>query len=143
MRCLVCGNSDVRPFLDLGRTALANKFLTKEELSRPEPAYPLRVGWCAGCSHVQLMEHVPPSAMFTDYLYMSSASETLKAHLWDLSGVTVRRRGLGPNDLVIDVGCNDGTLLQGFRRHGVRTLGVDPAVNLAERTASSGIERFV
>lgn len=143
MACVVCGATTVRQFLELGRTALANKFLTHEELAQPEPTYPLRVGWCPRCSHVQLMEHVPPHEMFTDYLYISSASETLTTHLVDLSDVVVERRRLGPQDLVIDVGCNDGTLLRGFQRHGVRTLGVDPAKNLAGLTAGTGIERYI
>lgn len=143
LSCIVCGQQTVERFLDLGSTALANKFLTKEELSKPEARYPLRVGFCHTCGHVQLTEEVPPSAMFEDYLYVSSASDTLKAHLFDLSDIVVKRRNLGAKDLVIDIGCNDGTLLTGFKRHGVRTLGVDPAQNLAALTKDSGIERYV
>jgi len=143
LSCIVCGQQTVERFLDLGATALANKFLTKEELSKPEAKYPLRVGYCHTCGHVQLTEEVPPSAMFEDYLYVSSASDTLKAHLFDLSDIVVKRRNLGAKDLVIDIGCNDGTLLTGFRRHDVRTLGVDPARNLAVLTQDNGIERYV
>jgi len=143
LSCIVCGKQSVERFLDLGATALANKFLTKEELSKPEAKYPLRVGYCHTCGHVQLTEEVPPSAMFEDYLYVSSASDTLKAHLFDLSDIVVNRRNLGSKDLVIDIGCNDGTLLTGFRRHGVRTLGVDPARNLAALTQNNGIERYI
>lgn len=141
--CLLCGSASVEEFLDLGYTALANKFLTCEELSMPEPAYPLRVGFCHSCGHVQLTEIVPPAAMFEDYLYMSSASDTLKAHLHELSDVVVERQGLSAKDLVIDIGCNDGTLLKGFRRHGVKVLGVDPAVNLAALAGDDVIERYV
>lgn len=142
-RCIVCESERVELFLDLGRTALANKFLTREELARPEPAYPLRVGCCRVCTHVQLMEHVPPAVMFTDYRYISSASDTLRAHLEELSGVVVRRCGLRPSSLIMDIGCNDGTLLNAFRRHGVRTLGVDPAENLAALAQGDGVERYV
>jgi len=141
--CLLCGSERVEQFLDLGRTALANKFLNREELFAPEPAYPLRVGFCHTCGHVQLKDIVPPAAMFEDYLYVSSASDTLKAHLYDLSAVVAERYQLGAEDLVIDIGCNDGTLLSGFRRHGVRVLGVDPAANLAALARDSGIERYV
>jgi len=141
--CIVCGFETVEQFLDLGRTALANKFLTRDELALAEPTYPLRVGFCHTCSHVQLMDVVPPQAMFEDYLYVSSASDTLKSHLHDLSDMVADRYRLGPEDLVIDIGCNDGTLLSGFRRHGVRTLGVDPAVNLAELARESEIDRYV
>jgi SAM-dependent methyltransferase len=133
----------VEEFLDLGHTALANKFLTAEELTVPEPTYPLRVGFCHACGHVQLLDVVPAQAMFEDYLYISSASDTLTTHLHDLSHQLVTRHHLGAEDLVIDVGCNDGTLLTGFRRHGVRTLGVDPAENLAALVHSLGIERYI
>ena len=142
VRCIVCAVQTVQQFLDLGRTALANKFLTQEELSTPEPTYPLRVGFCYTCGHVQLTEMVPPSAMFEDYLYISSASDTLKAHLYDLSDLLVQRYHLGADDLVIDIGCNDGTLLTGFQRHGVQTLGVDPAQNLADFVPEIKIDRY-
>jgi len=142
-RCIVCDSTRVEQFLDLGVTALANKFLTAEGLAQGEPTYPLRVGFCHACTHVQLMEHVPPEAMFADYLYISSTSETLRAHLEGLSEVMVRRGTLKASDLVIDIGCNDGTLLKAFSRRGVKTLGVDPAENLARLTAQDGIERYV
>ena len=140
--CILCRDAKVEEFLDLGATALANQFLRADEIDGTEAKYPLRVGFCHGCGHVQLTESVPPGAMFDNYLYISSASDTLKDHLWDLSDILVRRYGLGAEDLVIDIGCNDGTLLKGFQRHGVRLLGVDPARNLAAFTDGSGIERY-
>jgi predicted TPR repeat methyltransferase len=139
-KCLVCNSASVVLFLDLGETTLANKFLAKEELGRPEPAYPLRVGHCSGCGHVQLMETVPPQAMFDHYLYVSSMSDTLKGHLHTLSDRVVSRMRLGAGDLVVDVGSNDGTLLSGFLRHSVNVLGVDPAANLAAMARSVGVE---
>ncbi|HEY6103392.1 MAG TPA: class I SAM-dependent methyltransferase, partial [bacterium] len=142
-RCAVCAETAVEEFLDLGTTALANRFLTKDELTRPEPRFPLRMGFCHSCGHVQLTEIVPPGLMFDDYLYVSAASDTLKAHLLGLSDLLVERYRLKSTDLVIDVGCNDGTLLSGFRRHGLRALGVDPARNLAELTRGLDVERYV
>ena len=141
--CILCHAETVEAFLDLGATALANKFLTAEALAAPEPQYPLVVGFCHSCGHVQLTAAVPPSAMFEHYLYVSSASSTLEAHFNELSDLLVERRQLRPEDLVVDIGCNDGSLLKGFRRHGVRTLGVDPAANLADFTRDSGIDRFI
>jgi predicted TPR repeat methyltransferase len=139
-QCILCGGGRVDEFLDLGETALANQFIRNTDAL--EPKYPLRVGFCRECAHVQLMETVPPLEMFENYLYVSSASDTLKNHLWDVSDDLVRRYRLGAGDLVVDIGCNDGTLLGGFQRHGVRTLGVDPASNLAELTSGNGIDRF-
>jgi SAM-dependent methyltransferase len=141
--CVVCASTDLIQFLDLGVTPLANKFLTEGELDSIEPAYPLRVASCGECGHVQLSEVVPPIEMFEDYLYVSSASDTLREHLYELSQLISERRRLREGDLVIDIGCNDGTLLKGFRRFGIRTLGIDPAKNLAELERESGIDRYV
>ena len=139
--CLLCRSRSVAQFLNLGRTALANRFLRKDEIGSPETRYALRVGFCQACGHVQLMDSVPPSEMFEKYLYISSASDTLKRHLWDLSDDLVQRYGLGAKDTVVDIGCNDGTLLMGFKRHGLHVLGVDPALNLADLASGDGIER--
>ena len=140
--CLLCAACEVETFLDLGSTALANKFPSAEGLSRPEPRFPLRVGFCHACGHVQLVERVPPAAMFTDYLYVSSASDTLRAHFDDLAATLTARHDLADGGLVIDIGCNDASLLCCFRDRGARTLGVDPAENLAEFSRETGIERY-
>ncbi len=141
--CLACAQPRVEDIFTLGKTALANKFLTREDITGAEPKFPLSLGFCHGCGHVQLTEIVPPAAMFEDYLYVSAASDTLKDHLFELSDIVADRCSLAPKDLVVDVGCNDGTLLRGFRRHHVRTLGVDPARNLAALNPQSGVERCV
>jgi len=99
--CIACGSTDVETFLDLGRTALANKFLLPAEIVADEPYYPLVVGFCHNCSHVQLIDRVPPVDMFEDYLYISSLSSTLVKHLDSLAKVIVDRFWLGLSDLVV------------------------------------------
>lgn len=141
--CIACGSTRVEPFLDLDRTTLANKFLASDEIGAPEPRHPLVVGFCHACSHVQLTHLVPPSAMFEDYLYVSSMSATLTRHLHGLAATLIERYGLGANDLFIDIGCNDGTLLSEAKRRGVRILGIDPAKNLAPLAAKNGVETLV
>jgi predicted TPR repeat methyltransferase len=140
--CLVCRDNTVDLVLDLGKTALANKFLRPEELAdHGEERYQLRVGLCHSCGHVQLIDRVPPELMFDHYLYMSSASSTLVEHLHSLAAAVKSRAGLRPEALVLDVGCNDGTLLQGFAKAGVsHPLGIDPAANLAEAARAKGAE---
>jgi len=140
--CIVCQQPGIKEFLDLGETTLANKFIKKEEIGYSEPMFPLTVGFCENCGHVQLMEIVPPPAMFDHYLYISSLSETLKNHLHDLATKVVERCSLTSDDLAVDIGSNDGTLLSGFLKHGVKVLGVDPAANLAELAREKGVETF-
>jgi SAM-dependent methyltransferase len=140
--CMLCAADAVEMFLDLGEMALANQFLRRDEINGHEAKYPLRVGFCHSCGHVQLLEAVPPLAMFENYLYISSASETLKQHFHNLSAELMERYRIGAADLVMDIGCNDGTLLGAFKRHGARALGVDPAENLSVFTREQGVERY-
>jgi 2-polyprenyl-3-methyl-5-hydroxy-6-metoxy-1,4-benzoquinol methylase len=136
--CILC-HGDIEVVLNLGTTALANKFPSAGELGQTEARFPLRLAWCASCGHVQLAERVPPALMFEDYLYMSSLSETLSRHLHDLARDVATWQDLQPHDLVIDIGCNDCTLLEGFRRHGARIVGIDPAKNLAGLAGQKGV----
>tara|TARA_X000000950_G_scaffold116322_1_gene146054 strand:- start:4540 stop:5775 length:1236 start_codon:yes stop_codon:yes gene_type:complete len=131
--CIVCGNKNLNKFLDLGKTALANNFLELEDLNLiDEEFYPLRVAHCNNCFHVQLIDYVDPKKMFDNYLYISSASKTLTDHLYSLAKVITRKIPFKRNDLVIDIGSNDGTLLSSFKKidKKLELLGVEPAKNL-------------
>src|SRR5258708_40298070 len=131
-RCLVCDRSDLALILDLGRTALANRFLTPELAAEPEPIYPLRLVRCDGCGLVQIDETVPPDDLFGHYLYLSQTSDLVKRHAEHLAQHFTERYDLEPSDLILEVASNDGTVLQPVRRRELRVLGVEPAANIAE-----------
>lgn len=133
--CLACGSSNLFSYLDLGKQPLANNYQKEpEEL----PKYPLQANYCTNCSHSQLSIAVNPSEMFKDYKYVSGTTQTLKDHFEQLIPLCV-----GHGKEVLDIGCNDGTLLEVFRRYGFRIYGVDPAENIAEITKDKGIEVLV
>ena len=136
--CLACAAPAPVEFLNLGRTALANNL--PRSAADWQPEFPLRVGLCLGCGHVQLLDIVPPEAMFTEYLYVSSASSTLSAHFVDLAAAAHARAGLTTDSLAIDIGSNDGSLLAALGRLGTRTRGVDPAANLAALARERGVD---
>jgi hypothetical protein len=138
MRCRSC-DSPLRPFLDLGRTPLANSFLREEDLDEPEPTFPLEVGFCETCTLVQLLHTVPPEVIFREYVYVTETSSTITEHFHALAGEAVERFPLEHDDLVVEFGSNDGTLLKGFEPFGIRTLGVEPATNIAEIAEAHGV----
>jgi len=138
--CLVCREPRLEVFLDLGRTALANRFLSEAELAQPEPVYPLRAAFCHGCGHVQLADRVPPEILFRHYLYVSSASASLEAHLDSLAGAIAARERCAPGAFAVDIGSNDGTLGAALARRGFTVIGVDPAANLAALARRRGVE---
>lgn len=131
-RCRSCGSASLRLILSLGRTPLANALLTAEQLDRPEPVYPLDVVFCADCALVQIAETVPPEALFSDYLYFSSFSDTMLAHAEALADELAGARGLNAESLVVEIASNDGYLLQFYQRRGVPVLGIEPAANIAQ-----------
>jgi len=129
--CRSCQADGLEPVLSLGRTPLANSFLTEDQLAQPEPAYPLDLAFCKECALVQITETVPPEKLFREYLYFSSFADTMLQHVERLVARLVVDRRLGPNSLVVEIGSNDGYLLQYYRRAQIPVLGVDPAENVA------------
>jgi SAM-dependent methyltransferase len=144
--CRACRHEELSLLLSLGKTPLANAFLNPDQLGRPEPHYPLDLAICPRCSLVQLGETVPPDQLFTEYLYFSSFSETMLHHVRDLANRLVRTRGLGRDSLVVEVGSNDGYLLQCYQEEGIPVLGIEPAANVArvaeERRGIRTLPRF-
>lgn len=138
--CRVCDATDLEPILSLGPTPLANAFLRSPDEFAAEQSYPLDLYFCHRCSLVQLLDVVSPDVLFRHYLYVTGTSTTMKAHNVAYAQTLVEWLGLGPDDLVTEVASNDGSLLHCFASHGVRTLGIEPARNLAAEAAGTGIE---
>ncbi len=138
--CRACGSPQLELFLSLGATALANEFLRSVDEIANELVYPLEVYFCENCSLVQLLDVVDPSVLFGEYIYVTGTSETIAAHNRTLARSLVQSRGLGTEDVVVEIASNDGSLLKCFKDHGVRTLGVEPADNIAELARGAGIE---
>ncbi len=141
--CRFCGAPLRETFVDLGASPLANSYLEPEHLRRPEPFYPLCVYVCGECFLVQLPEEERPEAIFTDYAYFSSYSESWLRHARTYAEAMVDRFGFGPEHRVIEVASNDGYLLRWFRDQGVPVLGIEPARNVAEAAETAGIPTLV
>jgi novobiocin biosynthesis protein NovU/D-mycarose 3-C-methyltransferase len=134
--CRCCGSADLEPVLDLGRQPLANSYLREPaEL----PAYPLGLVVCRSCAHAQLGVVVDPGLMFSHYLYVSGTSRTLREHFAGLAREALAWAGPGRRR-VLDLACNDGTLLEAFRREGCEARGVDPASNLVALARAKGLD---
>jgi SAM-dependent methyltransferase len=139
-RCRSCGDGRLRVFLSLGETPLADALLAPEDLTRPEPRYPLDVAFCPACTLVQILAEVPPQTLFVDnYLYFSSFSDEFLAHSRRHAEALVSQRGLDESTLVAEVGSNDGYLLQNFVERGIPVLGIDPAPGQAAAAEALGV----
>ncbi len=137
--CRSCGGDDVPIVLSLGQTPLANALRNEDQLHEEEARYPLDLAVCTACSLVQLAETVSPALLFTDYPYLSSYSDTFVAHTAASARTLIERLALGPESLVVEMGSNDGYLLQHFREAGIGVLGIDPAPSAGAAARRKGI----
>ena len=139
-RCQVCNSNKLNLILDLGHQPLCDSLLTKEMLNQPETTYPLRMFWCEECSLAQLDYCVDGSVVFhPDYPYRTGVTKELVEYLNGMSSSLISKYNLKHDDLVVDLGSNDGTLLMGFKEHGIKVLGVEPT-NIAKLANQNGIE---
>jgi SAM-dependent methyltransferase len=141
--CRFCGTPLSHVFVDLGAQPLANSYLEPEALGKAEPFYPLRVYVCEACFLVQLPEEEKPEAIFSDYAYFSSYSESWLRHARTYAEAMIERLCLGPGHQVVEIASNDGYLLRWFAETGIPVLGVEPAGNVAEAAQAAGIPTTV
>ena len=138
--CRACGAALPQPFLTLGPQPLANAFLRSPAEFSTEARYPLDLYHCPRCTLVQLADVIAPEALFGHYLYLSGTSDTITAHNARYAATVVELLHMDGDDLVVELASNNGSLLTCFREHGVKTLGVEPARNIAKHAREAGIE---
>ena len=142
--CISCKHEGLRPILDLGLMPRSDGLLEETALSQKESLVPLRLGYCPECALVQLLETRPADEMFgDDYVYFSSFSEDLLAHSKKNAEEIIENRGLGADNLVVEIASNDGYMLKNFKEAGIRVLGVDPASQPASAAREKGIETVI
>ena len=137
--CLFCAAPLRHTFADLGMSPLCESFLTAEQLNQMEPFYPLHVWVCERCFLVQVEEYVRPEGIFTEYAYFSSYSDSWLAHVRAYVDMITARLGLTARNMVVELGSNDGYLLQYFIAKGIPVLGIDPAKNVAQAAIARGV----
>jgi SAM-dependent methyltransferase len=137
--CRFCGAPLRKTLVDLGMSPLCESYVDPARLDDMEVFYPLHVRICERCFLAQLRMYVRPDEIFTEYAYFSSYSSSWVEHARTYADAIAERLGLGPQSLVVELGSNDGYLLQRFVQRGVPVLGVEPAQNVAAAAVERGI----
>jgi SAM-dependent methyltransferase len=131
--CVVCDHRAQR-ILDLGLQPLANNLL--DEASSPYARFPLGLSGCVNCGHAQLSHFVDPSMLFSSYIYASGTSGTLRKYFeWFADSL---KQVAEPGSKVLEIACNDGSLLAALAKSGFDAIGVDPASNLTQEARAKG-----
>ena len=127
INCQICNNKSLTTILSLGHQPIVQEYLTSKTLAKPEATYPLNLARCSKCGLLQLDYIVDPKLVFPkNYPYRTGLTNMLIRNFRSLADTLFEKFKPAKNDLIIDIGSNDGTLLQGFKEKGMRVLGIEP-----------------
>lgn len=137
--CQICAYGLLDTVLSLGHHAPVHAHLTAAQLHEKEEVYPLNLCRCSNCGLLQLDYIVDPKTLFyPNYPYFTGMTNMLIREFRQLRDTLIAKYNVAKDDLVIDIGSNDGTLLDGFKERGMRVLGVEPT-NVADVANQKGI----
>lgn len=140
--CRSCGSRELIEITSLGSQYLSD-FVDGDE--KPEQ-HPLDLILCTNCTLLQLGQTTPSSSLYNDhYGYRSGVNNTIRADLADVVKQAQERRHLNPEDIVVDIGANDGTLLGNYNSSGITRVAFEPIAKLAyacEKNADVVINDF-
>src|SRR5215831_6493721 len=136
--CLICGAS-IEPFMSLGRMPIANGFLSADQIPN-EYFFDLQIGFCEPCAMVQLTEQVDREKMFHgEYAFFSSTSTRMAQHFREFAQSVIHHYLESSDPFVVEIGSNDGIMLQNFAQAGIRHLGIEPSANVAAVARQKGV----
>jgi nucleoside-diphosphate-sugar epimerase/2-polyprenyl-3-methyl-5-hydroxy-6-metoxy-1,4-benzoquinol methylase/dTDP-4-dehydrorhamnose 3,5-epimerase-like enzyme len=139
--CRVCGSKNLKLYLSLGLSPLANNLLDSN--NEKTEKFPLELNYCETCFNSQLSVVVPPEEMFTNYLYLSSTAESFRKHFEDFAYKLKNDLKLNKNSLLVDIGSNDGVFLQPLKNLEIKAIGVEPAKNVARVANKNKLKTLV
>ena len=138
--CRLCSDATLHPFLDLGTMPIANAFLTSPQLSEPEFTFRLQAGFCESCLMVNLVDTVDPNMLFHDrYAYFSSISSVMDRHFSQLAATIGDTVVYDEHLPIVEIGANDGILLQKLAERTTNAIGIEPSTNVANEARKKGL----
>jgi SAM-dependent methyltransferase len=137
--CQICGHEPLQTVLSLGYMPPVNQMVAIGEIQKQQPWFPTNLMYCSTCELVQLGLAVDPVIIFPpEYPYTSGMTRILRDNFAELYAESSAMLGLGADDLVVDIGSNDGTLISNYQKGGHRILGIEPT-DVAKMANARGI----
>lgn len=135
--CMNCSGRNLVCFLDLSEQPNGNRFITPDQIAG-EPTYPLKMDVCTDCWQVQIDEFPAQEVLFDDHPYVTGVNVPVVEHFKTLATNVKNDIGFEKGDIVLDIGSNDGSLLNSFRDLGATTIGVDPGLRVTNLAREAG-----
>jgi len=142
MKCRICDHK-ISPFMSFGRMPIANGFLLPNQYD-DEYFFELKPAFCEKCFVFQIEDQPDPEMMFHDhYAFFSRTSRFMQQHFKAYADWVYDNHLKGDDLFVVEIGSNDGIMLENFANRGVRHLGVEPSANVAEEARKHGVKTLV
>lgn len=137
MICRICKSKNTKEVLNLGKQPLANKYPKNSIEIKKEKKYLLSVFLCKNCKAGQIKNIISRQLMFEEYFYLSSVNKKLRDHFRDLA------KKLIGSKFVVDIGSNDGVLLDPLKKLNIESIGIDPSKNVGKIANMKGLKTFI
>jgi hypothetical protein len=131
--CRICGCRSFTDVIALGEQYIGGLIVSEDGTGTIKRQIPLDLVRCDpsldenACGLVQMRHSVPPKVLYHRYYYESGINQSMRDNLAEISALAENTVKLGKNDIVLDIGCNDGTLLGSYKTQGLRHIGIESA----------------
>lgn len=137
MKCKICDSSQLIEIINLGKQPLANKYPKNRIEINNEKKFNLKVLFCRKCRTAQIKKIIDRNILFEDYYYLSSVNKKLKQHFEELA------LKINKYNFVVDIGSNDGILLAPLKKLKVKSIGIDPSINVGKIANNRGLKTYI
>ncbi len=138
--CRGCLSQDLDLFFSLRPSPIGDEFVSEDKRNIKQEKYPIDLYMCNQCNLFQLLDVINPDVLYGNYIYVTESSVGLKNHFEKYASYIMKSFKLKENSLIIDLGSNDGILLNFFKNCGMNVIGVEPAKEIAEVANKNGIK---
>ena len=138
--CRLCGSNDLALSLEFTATPPADSYVQAEEVGADQECIPLDLYCCNECGHTQLGSVIDAEQVYLNYIYETASTLGLDSHFRASAQAVMMDYKPDSGGLVVDIGSNDGCLLNCFKELSMNVLGIDPMPGIAEKATELGVE---
>ena len=139
-QCRLCDSKKIKQVYNFGLIPLGNNLQKFRLQSINCKKYPLSLMQCSKCNHFQLSISVNPKILYAkNYTYLTGVTKTFKKHFSDYSNWIIKKCKIKKGSLILDIGSNDGTCLNYFKKNKMKVIGIDPAKKPSKIANTNGI----
>ena len=138
--CRLCESKKLKTIYDLNPTPIGDDYVKNP--SKKQKLYPLKLRICEKCKFVQLSHVINPDIVYGKYLYVTKTSSGLPEHFKKLVKTLFAKKIINQKSKILEIGSNDGTLLDFVSSYGCKVIGVDPARELSKKTKCKTLNKM-